>query len=679
MEKKLKIAAIIQARVSSSRMPGKVLEKIKEKNLLEIIFLRLKKSKKIKDIRFAIPKNTSEKKLKSFLEKNKIPFFEGSEKDVLDRYYQCAKKYKYDHIIRITGDCPLVDSSIIDEMYTIFKKKNLDFISNHSPPTFPDGLDVSIFTFDALKKAWKSSKSKYDREHVVPYILQNKNFKQENFKSKLDLSRERWTVDEPEDLIVIKNIFKRFKKKYNFSWKEVLKLRSKHQEDFKANIGILRDEGALMNTGQKLWKRAKKIIPGGNMLLSKRPDYFLPGKWPTYFKKTRDCNIWDLDGKKYLDMSLMGVGTNILGYRNARVDRAVKESLKLGNLSTLNSPEEVYLAEKLISMHDWASMVKFTRSGGEANAVAIRIARSSTNKEKVAICGYHGWHDWYLATNLVQEDRLNNHLIEGLSPVGVPKGLSGSVFSFKYNDFNELEKLIKKHNIGIIKMEVIRNFQPKNNFLEKVRDICNKKNIILIFDECTTGFRQTFGGIHKHYGVNPDMAIFGKALGNGYAINAIIGKEKIMRNAEKTFISSTFWTEKTGYVAALKTLEEMEKIKSWKQITAKGYQIRKKWARLANKYNLKIDFMGIPAISSFYIKSKNFIKYKTLITQELLKDSILASNVIYFSTKHNQAMIQRYMFSLEKVFKLIAECENGRNIDELLKSKTSHNFFQRLN
>ena len=168
MEKKLKIAAIIQARVSSSRMPGKVLEKIKEKNLLEIIFLRLKKSKKIKDIRFAIPKNTSEKKLKSFLEKNKIPFFEGSEKDVLDRYYQCAKKYKYDHIIRITGDCPLVDSSIIDEMYTIFKKKNLDFISNHSPPTFPDGLDVSIFTFDALKKAWKSSKSKYDREHVVP-------------------------------------------------------------------------------------------------------------------------------------------------------------------------------------------------------------------------------------------------------------------------------------------------------------------------------------------------------------------------------------------------------------------------------------------------------------------------------------------------------------------------------
>ena len=324
-------------------------------------------------------------------------------------------------------------------------------------------------------------------------------------------------------------------------------------------------------------------------------------------------------------------------------------------------------------------MARFARSGGEANAIAIRIARAATGRDTIAICGYHGWHDWYLATNLLQKDRLNSHLIEGLSPVGVPKGLSGSVFSFKYNDFNELEKLIKKHNIGIIKMEVVRNFQPKNNFLQKVRDICNKKNIILIFDECTTGFRQTFGGIHKHYGVDPDMAIFGKALGNGYAINAILGKEKIMRNAEKTFISSTFWTEKTGYVAALKTLEEMEKIKSWKIITDKGHQIRKKWTRLANKYNLKIDFMGIPAISSFYIKSKNFVKYKTLITQELLKDSILASNVIYFSTKHNQTMIDKYMISLEKVFKLIADCENGRNIDQLLESKTSHNFFQRLN
>ena len=679
MEKKLKIAVIIQARVNSSRMPGKVLEKIKNKNLLEIIYLRLKKSKKIHNIRFAIPKHLSEKKLKNYLTNNKLPFFEGSEKDVLDRYYKCAKKYNYDHIIRVTCDCPLIDSSLIDTMYLIFKEKKLDFICNYSPPTFPDGLDISIFTFDTLKKAWRNSKSKFDREHVVTYILNNKNFKQENFKNHLDLSLDRWTVDEPEDLIVIKNIFKRFKNKYDFSWKEVLKLKSKYKDDFKANMGITRDEGALMNTGQKLWKRAKKVIPGGNMLLSKRPDYYLPDKWPTYFKKTKDCNIWDLDGNKFIDMSMMGIGTNILGYNHAKVDNAVKASLKLGNLSTLNSPEEVYLAERLISMHDWANMVKFTRSGGEANAVAIRIARSSTAKEKVAICGYHGWHDWYLATNLLRDDRLNSHLIKGLSPVGVPKGLSGSIFSFKYNDFNELEKLIKKHNIGIIKMEVVRNFQPKDDFLQKVRDICNRKNIILIFDECTTGFRQTFGGIHKHYGVDPDMAIFGKALGNGYAINAILGKEKIMRNAEKTFISSTFWTEKIGYVAALKTLEEMEKIKSWKIITDKGHQIRKKWTKLANKYNLRIEFMGIPAISSFYIKSKNFVKYKTLITQELLKDSILASNIIYFSTKHSQTMIDKYMISLERVFKLIAECENGRNIDQLLETKSSYNFFQRLN
>ena len=455
-------------------------------------------------------------------------------------------------------------------------EKKLDFMCNNSPPSFPDGLDVSIFNFKTLENSWKKTKSKFDREHVVPHMMNNRKIKKENFKYKKDLSIERWTLDEPEDLIVIRNIFKRFKSRYIFSWKEILKLRNKFKDDFKANLNINRDEGSTINSGQKLWRRAKKIIPGGNMLLSKRPDYFLPDKWPTYYKKTKDCSVWDLDGNKFLDMSLMGVGTNILGYNNYKVDDAVKKCLQEGNLSTLNSPEEVYLAEKLLSMHGWADMAKFTRTGGEANAVAIRIARSSTKNDKVAVCGYHGWHDWYLATNLISKDRLNSHLIEGLPPVGVPKSLTGSVFSFKYNDFDELEKLIKKQNIGIIKMEVVRNVQPKNNFLNKIRDICNKKKIILIFDECTTGFRQSFGGIHKNYNVEPDMAIFGKALGNGYAINAILGKEKIMKNVDKTFISSTFWTEKIGYVAALKTLEEMERTKSWKIITEKGKQIRKK-------------------------------------------------------------------------------------------------------
>jgi glutamate-1-semialdehyde aminotransferase len=216
-------------------------------------------------------------------------------------------------------------------------------------------------------------------------------------------------------------------------------------------------------------------------------------------------------------------------------------------------------------------MVRLTRSGGEANSVAIRIARAATSKTKIAFCGYHGWHDWYLSANLKNKNNLNAHLIKGLSTKGVPKSLAGTSLPFRYNDFDGFYKLIKQNpDIGIVKMEVVRNDMPHNNFLEKVREITSKKGIILIFDECTSGFRQTYGGLHKFYKVNPDMAIFGKALGNGYAINAIIGKEEIMRYAEETFISSTFWTERIGPTAALKTLEEMKKIKSWNIVTNKG-------------------------------------------------------------------------------------------------------------
>ena len=510
-------------------------------------------------------------------------------------------------------------------------------------------------------------------------MLKNKSIKKFNFSSKKNLSSERWTLDTEADFVVIKNIFKRFKN-LNFSWKDVLKIKRKYPEDFSANRYINRNEGINSSTGQKLWRKAINIIPGGTMLFSKNPNLHLPNLWPTYYSKTSGSNIWDLNNKKFLDMYLMGVGTNLLGYNNNKVDKAVKNTVSKGNLSSLNSPEEVKLAEKLIKLHPWASMARFTRSGGEANSVAIRIARAATNRTKVAFCGYHGWHDWYLSANLKNKDNLNSHLLEGLSTKGVPKNLTGTSYPFKYNDFDGFYKLIKKNpDIGIVKMEVARNEMPRNNFLEKVREITSKKGIILIFDECTTGFRQTYGGLHKLFKINPDMAIFGKALGNGYAINAVLGKERIMRSAEETFISSTFWTERIGPTAALKTLEEMERIKSWKIVTNKGNWLRKKWLDLAKKNNLKIKLSGIPALSRFEILSNNFNKYRTLIAQEMYKKSILASNAIYVSTAHSNENFLKYFSSLQSVFKIIAKCEDGDNVDNYLDVPEIKKFFKRLN
>ena len=433
------------------------------------------------------------------------------------------------------------------------------------------------------------------------------------------------------------------------------------------------------NTGQKVWKKAKKLMPGGNMFLSKRPERFLPLKWPTYFLKSKGCTVYDLDRKKYYDM-IMAIGTNILGYSHSSINKSVTQAIKKGTMSTLNCPEEPLLAKKLLQLHKWADQIKFARTGGEANAIAIRIARSFTGKDKVAICGYHGWHDWYLAANLSGKEKLKEHLLPGLEPKGVPKNLKNTIFPFSYNNFDELLTLVKKYDIGTIKMEVSRNYLPHNNFLSNVRKLANKKKIVLIFDECTSGFRQSFGGIHKYFGVNPDVATFGKSLGNGHPITAIIGKKKIMNSSQSSFISSTFWSERVGFVAALKTLEIMEKTRSWEKITKMGNYIKKNWNDLAIKNGLEIEILGIPAICSFKIINKYSDYYTTYITQEMLAKGFLANNSVYVSTTHSKKIITKYLNALDQCFKKIKQCENGKtSIKKLLKGPINEKSLIRLN
>ena len=679
MGKKLKIAIIVQAREDSVRFPKKVLFPILKKPLILKLLERLSYSK-LKDLVIvAIPKNKRNINLENTLKKNKSIVFKGDEQNVLKRYYDAAKKYKVDIIIRITSDCPFSDPKLIDKLIRILIDKNFDYVSNTLKPTYPDGLDTEVFTFKALKEAHTKAKNKYEREHVTPYIKRNKKIKKFNFSYKTDLSKLRLTVDEKKDTELVEFAFKKFEKKF-FNWEKIVNSKDIKKIFFSKSNTTQRDEGASMPLGQKMWIRAKNVIPGGTMLFSKNPDLFLPKKWPAYFSKAKDCYIWDLENKKYIDMSFMGVGTNVLGYANSKIDNQVINSIKKSNMSTLNTNYEILLAEKLIEIHKWADMARFTRTGGEANSVAIRLARAFTSKDNIAVCGYHGWHDWYLSSNLMNKKNLEQHLLKNLSIKGVPKKLKGTVFPFKYNDFKELKKIIRDKNIGAIKMEVVRNILPKDNFLKKVREIASKNKIVLIFDECTTGFRGTYGGLHKVYGVNPDMAIFGKAIGNGYAINAVIGKKEIMNMANETFISSTFWTEKIGFVAALATIEEMKKIKSWEKINLIGKKIKIFWSDCSKKYDLKINIQGMDSLPSFLINSNDSQKYKTLISQELLKKNILGSNVFYPSIKHTDKILKKYYLNMSKIFKQISLCEKKNiNIDNILETPIAISEFKRLN
>lgn len=437
----------------------------------------------------------------------------------------------------------------------------------------------------------------------------------------------------------------------------------------------------MMGQGQELYGKAKNLIPGGTMLLSKRPEMFLPEHWPAYFSKAKGCQVWDLDGNKYLDMSIMGIGTNILGYGNETVDKAVRGVIDKGNMSTLNCPEEVALAERLVELHPWGDMVRLARTGGEANSIAIRIARAASGKDKVAICGYHGWHDWYLSANLGENDELDGHLLPGLEPLGVPKNLRGSVIPFSYNNLKELEDIISNNpDLGVVKMEVSRNMGPDEGYLDGVRKLCDQHNLVLIFDECTSGFRETFGGLHKKFGVEPDMCMFGKALGNGYAITAVLGKRSVMEAAQRTFISSTFWTERIGPSAALATLTEMEHQRSWEIITQQGQKITESWNDLGRKYSLPLNTAGLFALTSFSINSSNWLKYKTYLTQEMLKKEILAGNSVYVCTLHTDEVINRYLEELEPLIEQIARFETGQaDVNEHLEGPVCHGGFKRLN
>jgi len=381
-------------------------------------------------------------------------------------------------------------------------------------------------------------------------------------------------------------------------------------------------------------------------------------------------------------MSIMGVGTNSLGYSDPFVDSKVIEVVKKGNLSTLNCFEEIELAERLVQINPWAEMVRFTRAGGEANAMMARICRAASGKSKIAVCGYHGWHDWYLALNLEGRDDLKDHLLPGLSSVGVPEGLSGSVVPFNYNDYSRLEEIVLDEEVGTIYMEVERSSPPKDDFLQKVRALCNRKGIILAFDECTSGFRECFGGIFNKHKVNPDICVFGKALGNGYAINAVVGTKNVMDNGQSTFMSSTFWTERIGPTAALATLKRMEETKSWETISLNGEMISSTIQQLANTHSVKVEISGLKPIIIWKILSntpKKELKYKTYLTQEMLKSNILASGLIYTSIHHSNEVTQRFFHCLDQIFKTISSCEQeDLNIDNLLETDVAHTTFTRL-
>lgn len=427
-------------------------------------------------------------------------------------------------------------------------------------------------------------------------------------------------------------------------------------------------------------ERAKKRIPGMTQLLSKRPDMFAPGVWPGYYSKAKGVEVWDLDGNRYIDMSIAGIGANILGYADDEVDAAVHEAISSGSSSSLNCPEEVELADLLCEIHPWAEKVRFARTGGESMAIAVRIARAFTGKDKVAFCGYHGWHDWYLSANLGTENALGEHLMSGLSPCGVPKGLKGTAFPFRYNHLEELQTIVDQHkdDLAAIVMEPVRSKLPESGFLEGARALASETGAVFIIDEISAGFRMNSGGAHLHFGVFPDIAVFSKALGNGYPIASIIGKGEVMDATQSSFISSTMWTERTGLAAALATINKHRSVDAGKHLVQIGKQIQDGWRESASKNVLNIHIGGIPPLSHFSFQYDNASVMKALFVQLMLEKGFLASTLFYAMYAHQDCHVKEYLMAVDETFSVISEADQAGNVEKLLKGLPTSTGFSRL-
>jgi glutamate-1-semialdehyde 2,1-aminomutase len=421
----------------------------------------------------------------------------------------------------------------------------------------------------------------------------------------------------------------------------------------------------IIEEGLARFRDSLETIPGGTQLFSKRPELFSPTDWPAYYSKAKGISVTALNGQKYLDMSHMGVGSCILGYADKDVNKAIVKILKKGVQATLIAEEELQLANVLTSIHPWAQMVRYARSGGEAVSLAIRIARVATGRDVVLFSGYHGWNDWYLAANLGDSDNLENVLLPGLSARGVPQGLKGSAVPFGFNELEQFKTAAESNfgKVAAVVMEPRRSEIAQPGFLEFIRDYCTKNGIVLIFDEITTGWRMHEGGIHLSGSVLPDLAVFAKAFANGHAMSAVIGRSEVMKHASESFISSTNWTERVGLVAALATIKKYKQEDVGSHILNIGEKVTAGWLQIAKSCNLKIEAEngGLASLSHFTFLYPDSRGMNIFFCNKMLERGWLAHNQLKPSLAHTTSHVSRYLEDVSEVFTEISKLVESEN------------------
>jgi glutamate-1-semialdehyde aminotransferase/spore coat polysaccharide biosynthesis protein SpsF (cytidylyltransferase family) len=679
------IVAIVQARMRSSRLPGKTIADVAGRPLLSHVVERVQSASRVDKVVVATTDQCADDPIAALCQIEGIQCFRGSEDDVLDRFYQAAQANGADIVVRITADCPLIDPAVIDKVIARFQVGDCDYVSNTLRYTYPDGLDTEVFSFAALERTWREGKKPSEREHVTPYLRTGK-FRVANVESEstVPLGKYRWTVDYPADLEFVRGIHEAFAGNKQFGCQDIFQLLKERPElatiqaETIANEGYYKSLYQQARTGSvprrplpqsQAWlERAKRVIPGCAQTFSKGYTQYVQGVAPVFLQRGKGCKVWDVDGNEYIDY-VQGLLPNILGYAHDEVNAAAAAQLQEGHSFSLPHPLEVQLAERLTRLIPCAEMVRFGKNGSDATSGAVRAARAFTGRDRIACCGYHGWQDWYIGSTTRN--------------AGVPMAVQRLTHPFKYNDLSSLEKLFNEHpnEFAAVIMEPMNFVEPARSFLAGVKELAHQHGALLIFDEICSGFHLGLGGAQKLLGVTPDLACFGKAMGNGFPISCVLGRADVMRIFSEIFFSFTFAGEVASMAAAMKVLDILESTDALARMEANGQTLQDGVNTMVREAGLdaRIKASGRPQWSLLRFTDVNGADsplVRNLFQQEAVKRGVLLLATHNMTAAHDVSAVHQTLEAYAEVIKTLADWLQDSDPSRFLEGAMSQPVFR---
>ena len=661
--------AIIQARMGSTRLPGKVLVDLGGRPAIDWTVAAAQAIPGIARVAVATSDQARDDAIYEWCAANGIACHRGPEDDVLTRYLLAAEAEEAASVMRLTADCPLLDPQVCGQVLMVFERAGADYASNVDPRTWPDGLDCEVFSAAALNIAHAEARAPLEREHVTPFIRNRRHrFTVCNVTCPVPgLADERWTLDTVEDLEFLCAVVERISEAASPAYLDVVRLLDAEPELREINRQRPRHlyavgEGDIAGHGfQSSWEllqRAEKTIPLGSQTFSKSRIQYPEGQAPLFLSYGQGGRVWDVDGNEYVDL-VSGLLPVTLGYRDPDVDLAIRRQLDNGISFSLATELEAELAERMVDIVPCAEMVRFGKNGSDATSAAVRLARAFTGRDRLAVCGYHGWRDWYIGTTTRDK--------------GVPGAVAELSHSFPYNDLEALDQLLASHpgEFAAVVMEPMNVTEPGPGYLEGVRDLVHSHGALLVFDEIITGFRFALGGAQELFGVAPDLACFGKGMANGMPVSAVLGRADVMGEMEEIFFSATFGGETLSLAAAVTGIDKMRREPVIETLWSTGQRLAEGARAAAKSHGLEdvVEFAGMSPWMFVVFKDRpNASKesLKTLFIREMIRGGVLvlhSHNVCY---AHDAADVEHVLSAYDKTFATIAEMLGRGNLDDEL-------------